>query len=142
MKAITDKNAAAAELKQVRDEMKDLEAICATRHAVKTFTPESLGSGSNNAGGAKCRERRFEVLDRLARYRAGLSPAQKNDWKWFKESWDLAMVSEYGAAWAETFAGWIQEVLDDDRSNAFSLFVHSETKREFKDLVALHVPGN
>ena len=60
----------------------------------------------------------------------------------FKDSWDLHMVHEYGAAWADTFAGWIQEVLDDDRSNAFSLFVHSETKRVFKDLVALHVPGN
>ena len=142
VKAIADRDAAKAELKQVRNEMKDLEATRATRHAIKTFTPESLGSGSNNAGGAKCRDRRFEVLDRLARYRVGLSPAQKNDWNFFKESWDLHMVHEYGAAWADTFAGWIQEVLDDDRSNAFSLFVHSETKRVFKDLVALHVPGN
>ena len=122
--------------------MQDLEATRATRHAVKTFTPESLGKGSDNAGGAKFRERRFEVLERLARYRAGLSPGQKNDWRWFKESWDLAMVNEHGAAWAETFVGWIQEVLDDDSSNAFSLFVHSETKRLFNGAVALHVPGH
>ena len=120
-----------------------MEGIRATRHAVKTFTPESLGSNSNNAGGAKCRDRHFDVLDRVQRYRAGLSLGQRNDWRWFKESWDLAaMVNEHGAAWAATFAGWIQEVLDDDRSNAFSLFVNSEKKRVFKDLVALHVPGN
>ena len=118
-----------------------MEGIRATRHAVKTFTPESLGSNSNNAGGAKCRDRRFEVLDRLARYRSGLSPGQKNDWLWFKQSWDTAMVSEHGAEWAETFSGWIQQVLDDQRSNAFSLFVHSETKRLFHGAVALHVPG-
>ena len=97
--------------------MQEMEGIRATRVAVQTFTPESLGSNSNNAGGAKCRDRRFEVLDRLARYRAGLSPGQKNDWRWFKESWDAAMVTEHGAKWAETFSGWIQEVLDDDRSN-------------------------
>ena len=57
-----------------------MEGIRACKHAMKSFTPQELGEGNQNAGGAKARSRRFEVLDRLAPLRAGLSPAQKNDW--------------------------------------------------------------
>ena len=118
-----------------------MEGIRACKHAMKSFTPQELGEGSQNAGGAKARSRRFEVLDRLARLRAGLSPAQKNDWQWFKESWDQAMVAEHKANWASLFAAWMQQVLDDERSNAFSCFVHTETCRVFHGIAALHVPG-
>ena len=119
-----------------------MENIRATKHAIKTFTPEVLGQGSNNAGGAKGKARRFEVLDRLARLKAGLSPGQKNDWQWFKESWGQAMVHHHKSNWGIIFfAGWVQNVLTDNRSNAFSLFVYNETCRVFKDTVALHVPG-
>ena len=45
------------------------------------------------------------------------------------------------ANWASLFAGWMQKVLDDERSNAFSLFVHNETCRVFHGTVALQVPG-
>jgi hypothetical protein len=114
----------------------------ACKHAIKTFTLEALGAGSTNAGGAKCRNKRFEVLDRLYRIRAGLSAGQRCDWTWFKESWDEIMVSEHKDKWASTFAGWVQGVLNDERSNAFSLFVHSETLRVFHTSAALHVPGH
>ena len=50
------------------------------------LTLDALGEGSPNAGGAKARKNRFEVLDRLSRLKAGLSAGQKNDWSWFKES--------------------------------------------------------
>ena len=113
----------------------------ACRHAVKNFTPAALGDGSPNAGGTAGRKNRFEVLDRLSRLKAGLSPGQKNDWPWFKESWDQAMVAQYGGAWASTFVGWIESVLEDERSNAFSVFVYKETLRVFHAIVALHVPG-
>ena len=114
-----------------------MEGIRACKHAMKSFTPQELGEGSQNAGGAKARSRRFEVLDRLAPLRAGLSPAQKNDWQW-----DQAMVTEHAANWASLFTGWMQKVLDDEPSNAFSMFVHKETCRVFQAALALHVPGS
>ena len=100
-----------------------------------------MGSGSANAGGAKAKRNRFGVLDRLARIGAGLSAGQKNDWPWFKEAWDKEMVTQHGAKWASLFATWMQNVLDDERSNAFSTFVYNETCRVFHGVAALHVPG-
>ena len=90
-----------------------MEGIRACKHAMKSFTPQELGEGNQNAGGAKARSRRFEVLDRLAPLRAGLSPAQKNDWQLFKESWDRAMITEHATNWASLFAGLMQEVLGE-----------------------------
>ena len=118
-----------------------MENIGACRHAVKSFTQEALGKGSLNAGVAKARKNRFEVLDRLARIRAGLSPGQKNDWPWFKEEWDKEMVKQHGANWAEEFSQWVQHVLESECSNAFSTFVYNETCRVFHGTAALHVPG-
>ena len=118
-----------------------MESVRASRHAINTFTLEALGAGSHNAGGAKAKRNRFDVLDRLARIKMGLSAGQKNDWPWFKETWDQEMVTQHGAKWASLFAGWVQNVLDDERSNAFSLFVYNETCRVFHGTAALHVPG-
>ena len=38
--------------------------------------------------------------------------------------------------WPLIFSGWVQGVLDDERSNAFYIFVRSETRRLFHDTVA------
>ena len=51
------------------------------------------------------------------------------------------MVEEHGDAWPEVFSTWMQSLLDDGRSNAFSIFVHDETRRVFHGVAALHVPG-
>ena len=139
--AKADRDAALEELKRHKKSMLEMEGIRECKHALKQFTLPDLGEGSINAGGAKARDRRFEVLDRLRRMRAGLSPAQKNDWEWFKKTWDQEMVNQHGKNWAALFARWMQEVLDDNRSNAFSLFVHNETNRVFHGIVALQVPG-
>ena len=140
-KALADRNAAFAEMRETKRKIVEMENISACRHAVKSFTLEALGKGSLNAGGAKARKNRFEVLDRLARIRAGLSPGQKNDWPWFKEAWDKEMVKQHGAHWGSLFAKWMQNVLGDECSNAFSTFVYKETCRVFKGISALHVPG-
>ena len=53
------------------------------------------------------------------------------------------MLEEYGPEWARVFAEWVQKVLADFENgvgNAFSLFVHAETRRCFHDVVALQVP--
>ena len=140
-KALADRDAAVAELRYIRRKIQEMESICASRHAIKSFSLEALGEGNGNAGGAKARKNRFEVLDRLARIRAGLSAGQKNDWSWFKEAWDKEMVKEHGANWASLFAKWMQNVLDDESSNAFSKFVYNETCRVFHGTAALQVPG-
>jgi len=140
-KAIKDRDAAVAEVKRSRRMIQEMESIRATTHAVKTFTVDALGAGSPNAGGAKAKKNRYDVLDRLARLKAGLSAGQKNDWPWFKEAWDTEMVTQHGANWAALFSAWVQNVLEDKRSNAFSVFVHSETCRVFHGTAALHVPG-
>ena len=100
-----------------------------------------LGEGTANAGGAKARKNRFEVRDRLSRIRSGLSTEQKVEWPWWKEEWDAAMVKEYKGTWGSTFAKWMQHVLCDESSNAFSTFVYNETCRVFQGTCALHVPG-
>ena len=100
-----------------------------------------VGQGSRHADGANARTKRVKVLDRLARINAGLSPGQKNDWSWSKEAWDAAMVAEHSERWAEVFSTWMQSLLNDGRSNAFSIFVHDETRRVFSGVAALHVPG-
>ena len=50
----------------------------------------------------------------------------RNDWNWFKESWDQEMVRLYGDIWGYTFMGWMQNVKDDKRNDAFSMFVCNE----------------
>ena len=140
-KALADRDAAVAELRDTRRKIQEMESICASKHAIKTFTLEALGEGNDSAGGPKARKNRFEVLDRLARIRAGLSAGQKNDWSWFKETWDKEMVKQHGANWGSIFAKWMQNVLDDECSNAFSTFVYNETCRVFHGTAALHVPG-
>jgi hypothetical protein len=140
--AITDRDAAVADMKRTRRSIQEMESVRASRYAIKTFTLDALGADSQNAGGAKARKNRFEVLDRLSRLKAGLSAGQKNDWQWFKDAWDEAMVAEHKEQWASVFSGWVQHVLDDERSNAFSTFVFNETCRVLSGNAALHIPGS
>ena len=140
--AIAVRNAAVAEVKKARKALQDLESHKALKHAVKTFTVEALGGNTANAGGAKGKKNRYEVLDRLSRHQSGLSDAQKNDFGWWKDDWDAAMLQEHKHHWAETFAGWVQKILDDPSSNAFSKFMYNETVRVLHGRKALAVPGS
>ena len=140
-RAIAVEKEATKQLQVKRQKLQELESVYACKHAIKNFPLDELGKGSPNAGGVKGRRNRWEVLDRLARLQAGLSPGQRNDWQWFKEAWDKAMVTQHGADWPEMFATWMQEVLTDKRSNALSTFVYNETCRVFQGTAALQVPG-
>ena len=140
-KAIADRDAAVAELKRVKNTISETEALKACKYVVKTYTVQALGDGTENGGGYKGRILRWEVLDRLARLGSGLSDGQKNDWTWFKSSWDEAMLAEHHHVWPMIFVGFMQGVLDDERTNAFSEFVYNETLRVFSSHAALSVPG-
>ena len=72
-----ERGAAVAELKKQKT-ISDYENIRETKHAMKTFTVDLLGQGSSNAGGPRGKKHRPEVLDRMARIGAGLSPSQRN----------------------------------------------------------------
>ena len=102
-----------------------------------------LGQDHARGGGVAGRKRRFEVLDRLARTGGGLSAAQKNEFGWFKEAWDEKMLQEHAEDWGQTFASWMQRIIDEVDSgvgNAFSAFIHAETERNFSGVPALLVP--
>ena len=119
-----------------------LEGVLESKHALKRYTPESLGQGKPRGGKAAEQKLRYEVLERIASLGTGLTPAQKNDWRWFRETWDAKMCSEHGADWGGIFSGWMQKILDDlskGVSNAFSVFVHDETQRHFASVPMLTV---
>ena len=129
--------------KKRKREIEDAEVVLETKHAIKQYTLQDLGMGQNRVGGAAAKKNRLEVLDRLARLGQGLSPAQRNDFKWFKEAWDARMLQEHGDNWPELFMGWMQRLLgenEDGNGNAFSVFVHNETRRCFDGVSALRVP--
>ena len=139
-KAIDDANAT---LKRRKREVLEAESLLEMRHSMKTYTLEDLGRGRSCGGKAAGRKRRFEVLDRLSRLGQGLSPAQRNDFGWWKESWDAKMLEEHGAEWGCVFAEWVQRVINDvgdGIGNSFSLFVHAETRRCFDGALVLQVP--
>ena len=130
------------EVKKRKRQVMEQESILAEQAAVKKFSLDELGKGKANGGATAGRKNRHEVLDRLGRS-CGLSPAQRNDFKWWKEEWDSVMLNAHKENWADTFASWMQRVLSDWKggvSNAFSLFVHSETCRCLRDEYALQVP--
>ena len=137
-------------LKKRKLEIMHAESVLEAKYAIKTYSLEDLGQGRSRGIGAAARKRRADarkcrlaVLDRLARLGQGLSPAQRNDFSWWKEEWDAKMLEEHGEDWPAVFAGWVQRVLDDNEAgmvNAFSHFVHAETRRCFDGVPGLRVP--
>jgi hypothetical protein len=102
-----------------------------------------FGEGEKNGGSAQFQKTRFEVLDRV-RAIAALSAEQLNDWENFKVRLDKKMASTHGEAWADLFAGWINNVLEElaaGNANAFSDFMFRESKRVLAGLPVLVLPG-
>ena len=130
-----------AKLKKTKQDVIDFESLAECTHALKTFTAEFLGEGKKDNGGAKCRDRRHEVLDRLARLGSGLTPQQKNDITWFKDAWDTKCATESPRTLGGQFAGLCQKILNDmgtpTHKNAFSAFASNETRRHFANQGAL-----
>ena len=121
-----------------------IEQLLETKHALKRYAPDALGQGKARSGGPSARKLRFEVLERMARLGSGLSPAQRNDWAWFRDAWDAKMSEAHAENWGGVFSGWMQKVVDDlsdGAANAFSKFVHDETTRNFQDVQMLAVPA-
>ena len=101
-----------------------------------------LGDTVPRGGTAKCRDLRFEVLDRVRALGGALSAQQHNDWPWFKHEWDTAMAEEYDKAWGSQFAGIVQNLLDEltqGNASAVSDFMRDETARVLNEVETLHL---
>jgi len=132
-------------LQERKARIMDAEATLHIKHEVRRFSPEDLGRGKRNCGGASCKANRVEVLKRMARLGSGLSAAQKSEFNWFCDTWDTANMEDFGEGWPDTFSTWIQNVLEDHENSvvtAFSQFVHSETTRCLAGAVALALPAD
>ena len=70
---------AKAKLIKRKQDLMSLEGVLESKHALKRYTPESLGQGKTRGGKAAERNLRYEVLERIASSRTGLTPAQKDD---------------------------------------------------------------
>ena len=85
--------AATALLKKRKRDIEEAEAVLQAKYAINQFSLEALGKGAKMKREMEAAEkRRCEVLDRLAHLGQGLPPAQRNDFSWFKESWDARML--------------------------------------------------
>ena len=124
---------AQAELQKKQAAAQELEASVAAKHALTQWSVEEF----------KLKKNRAAALDRIARGRNTLAEAQKAEWPAFRSSWDEAMSAEHGAAWPETFAGWLQKVANDmaaGKQNSLSEFVYRESHRVLGGRTALALP--
>ena len=138
--------AEAQELKRqtaaVRAKLKEAKTLLACSTALKRFSPKMLGDELSHGGPAKCRDLRFEVLDRLLAQGDSLSIQQRNDWQWFKREWDAAMAREHDKEWGSTFAGIVQNLLDElatGKASAVADFMYNETVRVLSTVPSLQV---
>ena len=130
-------------VKDIKDEIKKARRDLDETIALKTFSVEDLGKGKTTKQALqKAKKARLTVLDRVSRLGAGLSPAQANDFQWFKENWDHVNETHLAAAWPEKFAELIQKVQDDITggiADAFSKFIHAESARCLSDIPSLRL---
>ena len=85
----------------------------------------------------------MDVLDRIRRA-AELSARQTGAWDFFKTSWDREMANMHREQWAELFAQFTQNIINDlmhGTSNALSVFMDNETRRVLADIPILQAPA-
>ena len=141
-KARTEAKEMQGRLAAPRKKLREASEMQETQAAVKTFTPAMLGAGLPRGGGAAHRNRRRDVLNRLAARGAEFSAQGKNDWVWFRAVWDKKMCEEHGSAWGQVFAEQMQhlcEALVAGEASAVADFMASETQRALQDVLALRV---
>ena len=130
-------------LRKSRQSMREAQAVVAAKEHIKSYSLAALGEGKKNGGGPQFQKARHAVLERV-RAIAPLSPAQRNDWDYFKAAWDQGMAEAHGENWAGLFAEMIQNLLDELRGGkdtALSDFMHSETLRVLGHVPSLVLPG-
>ena len=131
-------------LKKRKADLFNTEKLLEAHSFVWNVSLTSLGQGKKNSGGVNARKARHQVLDRLSRLGTGISASQSNDFPWFKEAWDDKMMQEHDIHWGGEFAQVMQKIVTDIEQgivNAFSMFVHNETRRSLQLEPLLSLPG-
>ena len=80
-------------------------------------------------------QKRWEVLDRLARHGAAGQSIRTERFRVVEAYFGMAMAEEHKGKWAETFAGWMQNIVDSSETNALSAFMNAEAKRVLRERV-------
>ena len=136
-------NEAKERLAAIRDEFKRAKKDMESVFAVKSFSLQELGKGrTNKTDLRRAKKVRHEVLDKMSELGDGLSAQQRGDFEFFKTHWDDVNEQALGAAWPEKFAELTQKVQDEHCqgvSNAFSIFVHSESVRCLADIPRIRI---
>ena len=105
----------------------DTEQALGVNRAVTALSLFDLGDGRPKEGGTDGKKNRAQVLDRLSRLGQGISAAQRNDFMWFKDTWDKKMLEEHGVGWPAIFLGRAQRLLNQHETGdgtAFSVFMY------------------
>jgi len=130
-----------AKLAKAKKQLKDAQGMTESFEAVKSFTPEMLGFGKRGGGTAQNRKARMEVLQRVATHGV-LSAQQKNDWQWFADEWDKAMITTHDATWGDVFAQAMQQLtveIESGKTDAVSVFMNRETIRVLSNVEVLRI---
>ena len=125
-----------------KKKLKDAKSFLESMAELKRFAPEMLGNGLSNGGPVKCRDCRFEVLNRLRSHGVEFSAQQANDWSWFKKEWDDKMKTTWNKEWGLKFAEMVQhlaEELEKGNASAVADFMYTETCRVLSDVPTLRV---
>ena len=141
-KAKTEAKEFQARVASARKRLREAHEMQETQDALKTFSPEMLGAGLLRGGGAAFRNRRKDVLNRLAARGAAFSARGKNDWDWFVETWDAKMCAEHGREWGTVFAEQMHHVASDlaaGAADAMATFMANETQRVLREVVVLQL---
>ena len=84
-------------LRKRKQDLLSIGSILETRHAMQRYAPEALGQGEARSGGVAARRLRYEAFDNMAKLGTCLTPAQKNDWVWFR---DVTSIRRNGAVYS------------------------------------------
>ena len=122
--------------------MRDALGLIESRDALKKYTPKMLGNELSHGGPVKCRELRFDVLDRLLAHSNALTAQQKNHWQWLKREWDAKMAEAHNKAWGKEFAEIVNNLLGElEAGNASAVgdFMYNETIRVLSEVPTLQL---
>ena len=97
---------------KMRKDMRYAESVLVAAEAIKVYSLEELGKHHKKGGTKEHRKARMEVLERI-RTCAELSARQTGAWDFFKTSWDREMANMHRGHWAELFAQFTQNIIND-----------------------------
>ena len=128
--------------KKPRNSLDDLTALAEEQMVTKLATPEWLGIGVLNVGGAIATRRRKDILQRLSRL--GTPTHRSLHFELFKSEWDRLCKEKYNDNWPEIFLKKMKGFLNalPNNQDAFNQFIFDEEQAVFGGIRPLLVPAS